>query len=207
MIDNTNYPTREDVWAKYDYEWNTPDVVMVDGKWFRLGKNLDGRVDACLELTDEEISYQKAKQFAAELHEGQMYGNKPYTYHLQNVEHRCTVLFGKDKHPLANIICWLHDIVEDCDTTVLEVVQLFGDEVGFAVSLLTKHEGYNYNQHLRDISMNTLAWQVKVADTFSNLTHSVIEGNFKRVRKYSTQLEKLYKFRGENTLDKPKQNK
>ncbi len=53
----------------------------------------------------------KAKLFALEKHAGQMYGNKPYEYHLQGVVDNLT---SRDEEVIA--IAWLHDIMED--TTV-----------------------------------------------------------------------------------------
>ena len=64
-----------------------------------------------------------------------------------------------------------------------------------AVVLVTKVGGLSYSDYLRQIAGNEIAFKVKVADTYCNLTESIKGGDFKRVRKYSSQLEKLYKLR------------
>lgn len=51
---------------------------------------------------------------------------------------------------------------------------------------------------MKGIVGNDLAFKVKVADTYSNLTESIKCDDTKRVRKYSQQLDKLYKLRGKD---------
>lgn len=148
--------------------------------------------------------YEKAKALAKKHHAGQMYGTHEYAYHLRRVAIRWAD-FAKalDSTELewykGMATCWLHDILEDCPSVTIELLEEegFPVEVINAIVLLTKEEGYSYNEYLRNITKDDLAFSVKVADTFSNLQESLKTGEVKRIRKYSIQLDRLYKFRGE----------
>jgi len=63
----------------------------------------------------------KARRFAIKAHGSQKYGAKPYSVHLDAVA--CIVeSFGVQ----AQVIAFLHDVVEDTDTTVPEIAAVFG---------------------------------------------------------------------------------
>lgn len=146
----------------------------------------------------------KAKEYATKHHAGQKYGDIPYTFHLRSVCLLWDDLFG-DNTPSEELstymaTCWLHDVIEDCESVNEDslLAEEFPLDVVYAVGLVSKDkEGYNYEEYLKKISENTLAFQVKVTGTYSNLTSSMKEDNVKRVIKYSNQLKKLYEFRGE----------
>ncbi len=157
------------------------------------------------------------KNLVCVAHEGQKYGNKPYTTHLRDVQQRWSSLFEPSHDDSlsveeteavikytdeANFACLGHDLLEDCpDVTVATLREAGVPEASIkAIVLCTKTEGVSYKQYLQylqNIAEDKLAFEVKVADTYANMTASMKDGNFKRVNKYSDQLRRLYLYRGE----------
>lgn len=144
---------------------------------------------------------------AKEAHSGQTYGDKPYTYHLGQVrsavikinypDNRGVAPYGEeDTYYKLEMVANLHDSEEDTYLTSQDLLDIgFPEDVVEAVTLVTKKEGVSYKDYLKLLSQNELAWKVKVADTYCNLTESMKDGDVKRVRKYSEQLGLLYKFK------------
>lgn len=72
----------------------------------------------------------------------QMYGNVPYTHHLEKVE---MVLreFGVTSEELLSA-SWLHDAPEDCKTVKLrDIEENFGEEIALLVGAVTSEPGEN----------------------------------------------------------------
>ena len=153
-------------------------------------------------------------------HRGQKYGNRSYTSHLREVLNVWGNMFEPqsdfeqvgqtdlDKEiqwvDNAAFACLGHDYLEDCKDASLTALRKHGcpEEAIHAIVLVTKPiEGYNYKQYLRGIVGNQLAFEVKVADSYANMTCSIKDGNFKRVQRYSKQINLLYNYR-EQFLDK-----
>ena len=128
--------------------------------------------------------------FATFHHGEQMYGDKPYTYHLLEVWSRVAVAGGCET---AQMVAILHDILEDTDCLYEELAREFGVKVARAVLCLTKMKDLPYTEYIKGIRANPIALQVKIADTLCNLTQSHKEGNLKRIRKYSKQMYLLTK--------------
>lgn len=140
-------------------------------------------------------------------HEGQMYGSEPYKYHLQEVRKEWVKLFQKCASRVeeyhAELACLGHDILEDCPQITIDTLKSVNvpQEVIDAIVLVTKTKKVSYHKYLSDIAEDELAFQVKVADTYSNMTHSIKEGSTKRVLKYSEQIRLLYLYRKEYLSD------
>lgn len=126
--------------------------------------------------------------FAIDFHGGQMYGEKPYSYHLFEVRSK---LLDQDED--TQVVAILHDVLEDTACTYWEIEAKFGTAVAKAVARLTKVEGLEYDDYIEGIRDNPMALKVKIADTLCNLTQSHKEGNLKRIRKYSKQMYLLTK--------------
>lgn len=78
----------------------------------------------------------RAKEFATQKHFGQVrkYTGEPYVNHPAAV----VEIVRSVAHTEAMLAAaWLHDTVEDTDTTLQEVMELFGIEVGAFVEMLT----------------------------------------------------------------------
>jgi (p)ppGpp synthase/HD superfamily hydrolase len=81
------------------------------------------------------------KFFAATKHANQTYGVLPYTHHLYHVEMVARRFGFNDEEFL--IACWLHDVVEDTDTKLKEIREMFGEGVAKLVGAVTNEPGEN----------------------------------------------------------------
>jgi len=132
----------------------------------------------------------KAMTLAEDKHKGQLYGSVSYYFHLLDVHKTVVEFFGEDTQ--AETVAFLHDILEDTDTTAEELSDYgFSDSVVRSVVLLTKREDQTREEYLVALCEDETAWRVKVADAFSNLHHSLKTLNSRRVKKYSTTLNIL----------------
>ena len=116
-----------------------------------------------------------ARDFAKEKHEGQMYGDKPYMTHVEDVAS------GFDDLHLKRI-AYLHDVVEDTDVTIQEIRERFGERVSVAVDALTRRKE-PYFDYIRRVKENPEATQIKLADLHANLKNNPKESLAKRYRK------------------------
>ncbi|RZL60005.1 HD domain-containing protein [Variovorax guangxiensis] len=123
-----------------------------------------------------------ARAYALHMHGAQMYGAHPYSHHLDAVA-ATLAPYGQE----AQVIGYLHDVVEDTGATVAEVRSRFGDEVAACVALLTDEPGANradrksktYAKLAKVAGPEVLALVVKVADRLSNVRECVAEPNRK----------------------------
>ena len=81
----------------------------------------------------------EARAFAIERHGDQRYGGEPYEVHLTEAA-AVLARFGVDDADLA-VAVWLHDVVEDTDTTLDEVEARFGLRVRDLVGAVTVEPG------------------------------------------------------------------
>lgn len=85
-----------------------------------------------------------AKSYATLHHvirKGQLYGNLPYTHHLERV-HATLLSFSEERQELL-VAAWLHDIIEDTDVKYRDVEENFGEEVARLVHAVTSEDGPN----------------------------------------------------------------
>lgn len=130
----------------------------------------------------------KACLFATKAHGNQKYGREPYFVHLQDVVDMAVRLGGND---LVEQVAWLHDVVEDTKVTVEQLLKKFDVKVVVAVQAMTKRDGLSYDEYIEGVRRNPLALLVKKADTLCNLIQSTLQGNNKRIMKYTLQLQLL----------------
>ena len=110
-----------------------------------------------------EDMVKKAEEFAKKAHEGQFdKAGKPYITHPQAV----AAQLDDEK---AKIVAFLHDTVEDTETTIEEIRAVFGEEIAVAVDLLTHKDGVDYFDYVLGTKNNELARKVKVADLAHNM--------------------------------------
>ncbi len=79
---------------------------------------------------------QRARAFAIDAHAQQRYGKHPYSVHLDAVADIVRP-FGA----LAEVIAFLHDVVEDTDITVEQIQSVFGGLVANCVSIVSDEPG------------------------------------------------------------------
>lgn len=140
---------------------------------------------------------------ARQWHDGQMYGDEPYIWHLENVVAKVKTLYQTDENlPLLIRLAYLHDLFEDTscsESDVRDHLSESGLEPEFLERLLlgmkaiSKKDDESRNQYLVRCSTNADALKVKIADTLSNLECSIRTGELRRIKKYANQIERLSK--------------
>jgi len=130
-----------------------------------------------------------AKEFAIAKHAHQKYGDRPYSYHLAQVS-QVLIDFGYAGDEAIMAAAWLHDTVEDTETTYTELVSEFGHEISDIVFAVTSEPGENRAAKFRKtalkIQSNQKALIVKLADRIAN-TEASLETNRKLYNMYSKE--------------------
>jgi len=106
----------------------------------------------------------QARQFTKHKHQGQIYGDNEdfYEAHIKPVVNLVKQVTD-DKTTI--IAAYLHDTLEDTNTSYEELAGIFGEEVASVVQEVTK-TGYNKFPQLRCQK----AYLIKFADRLSNLS-------------------------------------
>ncbi|MDR1620994.1 MAG: HD domain-containing protein [Synergistaceae bacterium] len=134
-----------------------------------------------IEGTDIQTIYQTAILFAGDRHamKNQTLPDShiPYVVHLSNV---CMEILVADRHTenfnlkLAVQTALLHDVLEDTETTTLELEECFGGLVTYSVQALTKDKDLSKEKRMED-SLRRIkecpkeVWAVKLADRITNM--------------------------------------
>ena len=122
----------------------------------------------------------QARDFAIAAHGDQTYGEQPYVFHLDAVVAHLTD-FGEP----AQVVGYLHDVVEDTPTTSDDIEQVFGEFVSQCVAIVTDEPGKNRKERktktyakMSKVEGNlSLALVVKAADRLANLESCVKDEN------------------------------
>ncbi|GAB2691019.1 HD domain-containing protein [Aliiglaciecola aliphaticivorans] len=130
-------------------------------------------------MTYEQV---KAREFAVKSHGNQRYGKHPYSYHLDDVAAKAKA-FGED----AEIIAYLHDVVEDTSVTIEDIEAQFGKLIADCVAVVTDEKGETrrerkkktYQKMANVTGVTELALIVKVCDRLSNVKNSIKDQNTK----------------------------
>ena len=88
------------------------------------------------------------------------------------------------------IVALLHDVFEDTDTT-LEEVNFLTDDEREALEIITKVEGVDYADYIRQVKDNQLARAVKSHDLRHNLTDRGYQAPAEKIEKYEWSLKTL----------------
>jgi len=133
-------------------------------------------------MNDIEMAFSLAQQY----HGNQMYGNKPYIYHLQEVLRLCQEANLPIEYQITAI---LHDIIEDTECTHETIKRLFGHDIWDAVRHIThlKNEDY-FENYLPKVKENNISKNIKLFDLLSNLEHAILNPS-----KYSKLIKKYQK--------------
>ena len=138
-----------------------------------------------------------AEVLARTAHRGQKYGRRfdYFDFHIRGV-----VSIVRWSHPdnwRAQTVAYLHDIVEDTDVTMTDLVQIFPLAIYEAVDLLTKGDNLSYAEYIHRIreaggQPGALARIVKIADLKFNLNQIASTGRMMRnLEKYEAALATL----------------
>ena len=106
---------------------------------------------------------ERALQIAVKAHAGAKdKGGAPYIFHPIRVMMRCRT---ED----AKVVALLHDVVEDTDVTLDDLIaEGFSESVIEALRLVTHFEKDSYDAYVEKIAANPLAVEVKLADLEDN---------------------------------------
>lgn len=132
----------------------------------------------------------KAIAFASEKHMGQFdRGGMPYILHPLKVMH---YLKSADLELMA--IAVLHDVVEDCDVTYRDLLDIgMTERIVAGVQCMTKIAGETHDEYMEKIKFNKDAIRVKLCDLHHNSDVSRLKGvtekDIRRIEKY----HKMYK--------------
>ena len=137
------------------------------------------------------FTIESAIELAAQKHaEQKRLNGEPYIYHLLRV-------MSKMKTEEERIIAVLHDIIEDTDVTVDDLLKMgCPQRVYNAVGWLTKKQHDSYERYVEVLSVNPLSKVVKIADLEDNLNvadlgHALTDRDSKRITKYIKALNFL----------------
>lgn len=139
---------------------------------------------------------EKAKLFAIKSHKNQMYGEHPYSKHLEDV-YKTALRFGiKDENILAS--CYLHDVVEDTKTSLLHIKIFFNDDIMDIVRRVTNEPAPNRKEMAiktyPKIRGHEKATIVKLCDRISNVENCIYEKNHNKFKMYSQEFKKFKEF-------------
>ena len=119
----------------------------------------------------------KAESLATEYHKGMTdkYDN-PYMEHLERVAGRVRDMeydFVDETSEIELYVtaAYLHDIIEDTDIKVEDLVAMFSEEVIAAIFRLTREKGTTYAEYIEAVKKSGNSWAiaVKIADLKTNL--------------------------------------
>lgn len=134
---------------------------------------------------DEAVA--RAREFAVAAHGDQRYGGRPYVVHLDAVA-EMVAPFGE----VAQVVGYLHDVIEDTAVPLETVRREFGDRVATCVALLTDEPGADrrerkaktYAKLSAVAGDDVLALIVKAADRLANLRASTGVGSESKLDMY-----------------------
>jgi len=148
-------------------------------------------------MTISEDIVLKAQKFACEKHRNQKRkdGITPFSDHLEGVVNRLKNLGISNQ----DILCaaWLHDTIEDTDTSFDEINEIFGNTISVLVLSLTKDSKLSkkereiqYIQQLKDSTLQ--AKIIKFCDISANLK-DITKAPISKTQK-NKQIKKLFHY-------------
>jgi len=144
----------------------------------------------------------RAYNFAAIAHGGQKIGGcgYPYIFHvsLAAIEIMNALYFEKTENPDLAVQCaFLHDVLEDTQTTYDDILKSFGRPVADGVMALSKNTSLPHAERMPDslkrIRLQPLEiWKVKLADRIVNLRLPRSDWNAERKAEYRAEAVTIY---------------
>lgn len=144
---------------------------------------------------DCEDLIEKAAAFAKRVHAGQTdkSGVDYFEGHISTV----AAIARENCSGEAVIAAYLHDTIEDTDTTREELAREFPEAVVNAVALLSKPDGEDYIEYVKRVRKDPIAKQVKMCDLAHNMDlkrlRTVTQADIDRVLKYAAAYAELMK--------------
>lgn len=126
-----------------------------------------------------------AKNWALELHVGQMYGVRPYSAHLEDVVNKLESIVVRGNSIFDDSIfaaAWLHDANEDCGVSIDEIMERTSVETADIVTLVSDPVAHNRKERKRLLyeqfrnstnNMKPFAALIKCCDRWANHNESI----------------------------------
>lgn len=141
-----------------------------------------------------------AQNFARQKHTGQKrkYTGEPYINHCRSVANQVAMVTTNEDMISA---AWLHDTLEDTETTAMELEELFGPRVAKLVGELTDHytspsHGNRAERKQKECErlskISPEAQTIKLADLIDN-TKSIVERDLEFAKVYLKEKENVLK--------------
>lgn len=144
-------------------------------------------------------------EFAIKKHGSQKYAGLPYKIHLVNVINvllRNKIFPDTSEHKILWKAAWLHDVLEDTNTSKEELINIFGLDICEIVWALTDGLGKNRmekKEHMYNkLIQNQNAIIVKLADRIANVEFSIINNDKDKIDMYCAENIKLNSHLEEN---------
>lgn len=141
------------------------------------------------DFVDGKDLIEKAKEYATEKHKGvtRKFSEEPYINHPSSV---ADIVKEHGGTPEMIAAAWLHDVVEDTDTPLSEIKDLFGSKIASLVDELTnppsvEQSGKKTEYMARKMAvMSSDGLTIKLSDRLNNVS-DFPTANPKFVRKYA----------------------
>ena len=132
----------------------------------------------------------KARIYAVNAHGAQKYGEHPYSFHLDKVVNHLS-RFGEE----AQVIGYLHDVVEDTNVSLGEISIEFGGFISECIGILTDEPGDNrkerkiktYAKMAKVTGRLELSLIVKAADRLANIEQCANDCNDRMLSVYFSE--------------------
>lgn len=155
-----------------------------------------------IEIFESVDIVKRAMQLASYAHREQKYGERPYVVHLADVVARVKTI---TQDPEIIAAAWLHDIIEDTQTTYGDIERQFGKNVAdmvWAVTGVGQDRAAKMANAIEKIARTPGAELVKSADRLSNAQASKDEKKMKLYQRYKDEHKDLSPVLGNNELAK-----
>jgi len=122
-----------------------------------------------------------ARDYAIRAHGNQRYGKHPYIYHLDQVAELAMRIHRRNEFDISLVefvqAAYLHDVIEDTKVEIEEVEIEFGPHVRYLVANMTKFQGEDYFEYIRDLRNREVPRLLKLCDVMCNLQESLLLPN------------------------------
>ncbi|MFS1427823.1 hypothetical protein LMH73_011870 [Vibrio splendidus] len=151
----------------------------------------------------------KSREFAHKAHSDQLYGERPYMFHVDGVAQIIIDLLSEHKYfPVLLDAAYLHDVPEDTQFKLPVISAVFGLSRSQPVGLLTDEDGENRKERKQKtyakfrnepvLMIRQIAATVKYADRFFNIHQSYQEWLLSSGEAQKRGLRKLKMYAGEH---------
>lgn len=111
----------------------------------------------------------RARDIATRAHRGQTdKSGADYIDHPRRVAQRVRHYATADQQDAAQVVAWLHDVVEDTGVTLDDLREDFPEDIVAGVDAMTRRPGEDGHDYYRRVAAHPLARAVKQADLDDN---------------------------------------